>query len=602
VLCALNVFFRETENATTDVVNLTAEDFHQKITAEPIRIVVTFIDLNKNAQKDFKDYFRQGKLIISAIAEFDPLSQRAEVRQFGQRLGMEDFRSYFEAVSAGRLVEELRRIYGSLKERFKELPEIATKGGMTEALQKYESEHPDLGTSIPSEDQFYGVSRGANRLARYVQWVFIPAVKDVTAEQTENKASALGKLLARTVRVKLKFEDVIKNLQEKTEREYQGILAENQGALKELEKTLGEKLGLWAHPAASVKLEWQKDSKRSVQIEQPSAKTIAGEGTFEGNLARLGHGFQRSYLLALLQVLATAGSEGDVPRLILACEEPELYQHPPQARHLASVFEQLSTQDAQILVGTHNPAFVTGRGFESVRLVRFSPVTKGSQVKQLTYEDIGTRLGSASGEKPLRPEGTTAKLHQALQPGLNELFFTRNLILVEGAEDAAVITSWMVITERWVAFRQKGLHIVPVNGKSYLARPLALAQGLGIPVYTVFDADGNDSDHQAMHKKDNEVLLNLLGGDAKQPFPANTVWDKRYTLWPHNIGETIKAEIPSDKLKAYEEKANLKYGNAGGLKKNSLQIGEKLQLAFQDGIRPPSLERLCEAILSTVES
>jgi len=48
----------------------------------------------------------------------------------------------------------------------------------------------------------------------------------------------------------------------------------------------------------------------------------------------MGHGLQRSYLLALLQELA--GSEApNAPTLILGCEEPELYQHPPQARHLA---------------------------------------------------------------------------------------------------------------------------------------------------------------------------------------------------------------------------------------------------------------------------
>ena len=51
VLCALNVFFRESENSSTDVVNLSAEDFHQKITDEPIRITVTFVDLNAQAQR-----------------------------------------------------------------------------------------------------------------------------------------------------------------------------------------------------------------------------------------------------------------------------------------------------------------------------------------------------------------------------------------------------------------------------------------------------------------------------------------------------------------------------------------------------------------------
>src|SRR6266568_6271629 len=97
VLCALNIFFRETENSSTDVTNLSVEDFHQKETKDPVRITVTFIDLSDAAKEDFKDYYRQGKLIISALAVFDPATNRAEVKQYGLRLGMEELRPFFQA-------------------------------------------------------------------------------------------------------------------------------------------------------------------------------------------------------------------------------------------------------------------------------------------------------------------------------------------------------------------------------------------------------------------------------------------------------------------------------------------------------------------------
>ncbi len=61
ILCAFNVFFRETENASTDLSQLDREDFHRKNTAEPIEITVTFGSLSEEAQKDFSDYYRQGK-------------------------------------------------------------------------------------------------------------------------------------------------------------------------------------------------------------------------------------------------------------------------------------------------------------------------------------------------------------------------------------------------------------------------------------------------------------------------------------------------------------------------------------------------------------
>ena len=75
---------------------------------------------------------------------------------------------------------------------------------MTKALREYEAARSDECELIPSEDQFYGFSKGANRLAK-LQWVYVPAVKDATSEQVEARNSALGKLLARTVRSKTNF-------------------------------------------------------------------------------------------------------------------------------------------------------------------------------------------------------------------------------------------------------------------------------------------------------------------------------------------------------------------------------------------------------------
>lgn len=191
-----------------------------------------------------------------------------------------------------------------------------------------------------------------------------------------------------------------------------------------------------------------------------------------------------------------------------------------------------------------------------------------------------------------------AKMHQALQPGLNEMFFTRSLVLVEGLEDVAYITSWMVLTGRWDAYRKKGIHLVPVGGKSGLPQALAIAQGLGIPVFTIFDADGHDEKHKDVHKRDNERLLGLLDLDRSKPFPSETLWGQRHAIWPKTMSDAIEAEIPDDKLVAFENKANAQYGNAGGLQKNGLQIGAKMQYVFEAGIKPPTLERLCDTLLA----
>jgi predicted ATP-dependent endonuclease of OLD family len=140
------------------------------------------------------------------------------------------------------------------------------------------------------------------------------------------------------------------------------MLDDNEAALKGVSEALQTRLAEWAHPAATLRVAWRQDSLKAVKVDEPLAGIIAGESGYEGSLVRFGHGFQRSYLLALLQELA-AGDDKTAPTLILGCEEPELYQHPPQARHLAGVFEKLSQDNAQIIVTTHSPYFVSGRNF-----------------------------------------------------------------------------------------------------------------------------------------------------------------------------------------------------------------------------------------------
>jgi putative ATP-dependent endonuclease of OLD family len=77
---------------------------------------------------------------------------------------------------------------------------------MADALHAYEAAHPEQCTEIPSEDQFYGFSRGVSKLEKYLQWVYIPAVKDATAEQEQSRTSALSRLLQRRVYSQLKLD------------------------------------------------------------------------------------------------------------------------------------------------------------------------------------------------------------------------------------------------------------------------------------------------------------------------------------------------------------------------------------------------------------
>ncbi|TVR07031.1 MAG: ATP-dependent endonuclease [Salinarimonadaceae bacterium] len=517
---------------------------------------------------------------------------------------MELFKPFFQLLGESRPVADLRAEYTALREQIPTLPMINTKDGMRDALRAYEESNSEKCALIPSEDQFYGFSKGSNRLARYVQWIYVPAVKDATKENVEGKNTALGKILARTVRSKVKFDEEIKKLKDVTLEKYREILQSQQSALDEISVSLTSRLTQWAHPEARARLAWTEDPKKSVQVDDPIARLLAGDGNFEGELARFGHGLQRSYLLALLQELAGA-DDVNAPTLVLGCEEPELYQHPPQARHLAGVLHKLSEGNAQIIVSTHSPYFVSGRHFESLRMVRRDFTTKQSRISSVNFDTIADRIAAISDDKPIKPAAQQARLQQALQPHLNEMFFAPKIVFVEGLEDTAYITSWLILSGAWDEFRRHGAHLVPVNGKNYLIEPLVVAECLSIPAFAIFDADGNinNATTRPKHEKDNKVILALLGGESTHPFPAATVWADRFVQWPTNLGDVLRAEVGEHDWNQSFSEATKGLGNPeGSFAKNPVHIGDHIGKLQDKGKIPQSLEKLCNEVMRFASS
>jgi energy-coupling factor transporter ATP-binding protein EcfA2 len=600
VLCALNVFFRDTESAPTNLSSLDHEDFHNNDTSKPIEITVTFCDLEDAAKEDFSAYSRNDELVVTAKADFDPVLRRADVKQFGQRFGMQAFADFFRLEGDKAPAKQLQAAYESLKAAYPDLPSASSTDARKQALRAYESDRPELCVLIPSEDQFYGFSKGANRLAKFVQWVYVPAVKDATTENMESKGSALGKILARTVRSKVNFAEKIDQLKTEAVAQYAQLLDSQQAILNDLSSSLSKKLSQWAHPGARARLEWSEDPKGSIRVDEPVAKIIAGEGSWEGELARLGHGLQRSYLLALLQELVST-DDSAAPRLILACEEPELYQHPPQARHLASVLQGLSEQNAQVLVTTHSPQFVSGKSFDHVRLVNRNSSISRSSVKSTSASAISDALAQATQEEPVPVSAELARLNQALQVQLNEMFFTPFIVFVEGLEDIAFLTSWMVLTDRWDAFRAVGGHFIASNGKGYLIEPLIVAKKLSIPCFVIFDADGNKTkeSERIQHARDNSALLRILGGNPAAPFPDEPLVEEDYAVWPQNLGTQLKSDVDTTLWNRCYSDATKGLGDPeGSYAKNTLHIAHHLTSMKAAGAQIKTLDMLCDAIIA----
>ncbi|QEQ01388.1 DUF2813 domain-containing protein [Thermosynechococcus sp. CL-1] len=596
VLHALNVFFGESGIPGLNTRSLSEEDFHAKNTTDPIEITITFTDFSEEAKNELQHYVRHDQLVVSVEAQFDPVTNTAEVKQYGRRMVIKDFALFFEAEKAGKKVADLKDIYTRVREKYPDLPHPGTKDAMVQALREYEEKHPELCEELPSADEFYGVSKGKNLLEKYIQWVYVPAVKEAASEQKESKDTALGKLLSRTVRSKVNLNESFDPIRKEMQEKYRQLLADSQAQLTEISTALRNRLVQWAHQDATLRVQWYQDPEKAVRVDEPFAQAILGEAGFEGELTRFGHGLQRSFILALLQELSDR-DDAD-PRLILACEEPELYQHPPQARHLYNVLVKLSEQNSQILVTTHSPYFISGERFESVRMVR--KVNGASSITRTTHQEVANQIAAVKGQQPVEPSEQLAKIHQALQPELSEIFFASRIVFVEGLEDTAYLTTYLHLLNRWDEFRRLGCHIVPTGGKSRMLQPLAVARCLQIPTLAVLDSDGDKPDKNGsreQHRRDNSAILKLCGVSDPEPFPTSTFWGAAVVMWSSDIGQVVEQEIGKENWDEFRSEADAKYGSAGNLQKNALHIASRLQIAWDAGKKSDSLEKLCNKIM-----
>lgn len=598
LLNALNVFFGESTSATP-VDSLTAEDFHQKRTDQPVEITVTFHELSARAQETLKDYYRNGELVILAVARFDEGKGRAIVEQVGSRMAIPDLARFFEAWKAGESAVALSQMFDELKAVHPGIPAPAgrSKDARWDALRAYEGDPANAHLLAPlrSTDQFYGIA-GASKLKPFLQWVYVPAVKDAAEEQSESRDGALGKLLARTVHARVNFKGDLATIEQAAQQQYQTLMDANQGVLDEVATALSRRLSQWSHPEVKLKINWNSSP---ISVKPPTAKVLAGEQGFEGDLTRFGHGFQRSYLLALLQELATTPGD-DVPTLILGVEEPELYQHPPQARYLSQVLQQLAATDSQVISTTHSPYFIDGSNFEFVRLFRKDPQTRATIALGVTRQRFAERFAEADEAPPLQFSAVETQLNQALRGGINEMFFATKLVLVEGPEDAAYLMTWIALTGRLNAFRSQGVHIVPTEGKSNLARPLIIAQELGIPVFVIFDGDRESANHPSQ-VTDNRRLLRILGLAQAPLFPNDVNWGPSHVQWPDELSRIVDAELTASLGQAAFETvlnhARQHCGFAPAANKHTMFVQNKITAAHERQCACATLDRLCEAIL-----
>jgi hypothetical protein len=474
VLRALDWFFNGEKS-----VALSDEDLHSARGSRRISVEVEFDGLTSRDRETLGHY---------ASPETDSMIvwrtwEEGEDKITGKGLAF----PLFEAVRQEGSAMDKRRAYGKLRDEQPGLglPAAGSVAAVEEAMRAWELENRSQLTETEIEGTHFFGFAGQSKLAELIDFVFVSADLRAYEEADDSKFSALGRILDHAVD-RSEAANEIRSAEE-------GIAQEREEIHK---KVYGEVLdGISTALSREVSLLTFGRSVHVlplVQVPKP-VRTVfrvrVQDGAAETSVYRQGHGFQRALIIAALKYLAERRRpEAGTRTLCLAVEEPELFQHPAQARTFAEVLRGLVTSSeglAQVMYATHSPVFIDHRHYREVRRLSRDftdghPTTTVNQVSDLelceTLEPYGVRADSVRKQTGLRCVSTLA-----------EGFFADVAVLVEGDTDAAVILG---CAERQnLNLGAQGIHIVSAGSKSKLMLCHAILRALNVRCYTVFDGD-----------------------------------------------------------------------------------------------------------------
>jgi putative ATP-dependent endonuclease of the OLD family len=543
-----------------------ADDFFGRDQGQPIEIELTFHKLSNQEAAAFEDRVRDGKLVVTRIFDGSAAS--------GRYHGVVPQIADFVAVRAHSAATPKRAAYNELRNNplYLDLPNATNAAAVDQALLDWEANHPDQLVLLPDDGQFFGFQNNSRgKLQRHTSFVFIPAVREASADAADGKTSVIGKLLELLVRSRILQRTDVQAFKAQITEAYQALVSpENMPELDVLASALTVDLrGLYQD--AEVSLIWREISEMPVPL--PMADVLLKDDGFGGPVDRQGHGLQRAFIFTLLQHLArtavpeaddapnagdaggTRGVDADVaqaPTLILAIEEPELYQHPTKQRHFAEVLRGLSSGTlpgaqgrTQVIFGSHSPMFISMGKADEIRLARRSPCA-GSEFKQCRLQGLDLDIVAQTLERGWdKPAGTFSA--QTLMPRLHILgaelaegFFARGVILVEGRSDKAALTA--AARMLGVNFEAAGIAILSSEGKSNLDRPYVIFRELGIPTFMLWDCDQHLA--EAKRTPPTDLALSKLAKPDDQ-FDAAPTCDLIGDCYAH-FGKTLEHRIEDD--------------------------------------------------------
>lgn len=400
----------------------------------------------------------------------------------------------------------------------------ATKASYAKALSRFLSE-TDVEYDPPDVSATQALGLQSNVVAGLPKVYLLPAITDYSDEiDRRSSTSTFRRLMAALSERLLQFDPrfvelqaavaTIRALLNPPAAEVPSTRIESLAAV---ETKVGELLRRVMPSVQNVSL--------SVEVEEVKELFSAGvslsvnDGINTDVLAK-GHGLQRCVVFTLLQTLilnernqlvapATPAQEAD--SILLLVEEPELYIHPQLSKLFFDVLASFAKTD-QVIYTTHSPVFVDAYESERIAIV--------------TKPDVGAGTTLRSCDRTAFDGLDDKRIFQGftrMNSAMNEVFFAKRVMLVEGPEDVIAVVATLKTLGR-ILQRPEELEwtVVACGGKEAIPFFQRVLNAFSIPYRVIHDPDispGMNPDAEANHRRTNDSIEALRRGAEVFRYP-----------------------------------------------------------------------------------
>jgi len=321
------------------------------------------------------------------------------------------------------------------------------------------------------------------------QVVFIPAVRDAIEETKTTSKTAFGILINKLILPAIKETTEYQNIVTAVEDLSKKISNEGEDSLTVVDNLMKD---------ISGRLNSIMSARALISLNLPDSSKFVGANTIlkiddgtETSIIHQGHGMQRSFLFALIETLAnleaksTHQEEDKVRSSILLFEEPELFLHPHLMRRLKSALKGISYSASwQVCITTHSPFLIDVIDNPPSLVILQKPDPN-------LYPECCQLMIDPFIEDGLVDEKTALRASLDFNPTVNEVFFAKRVLLVEGDTELAVFNHELKPHLKFEITDEEFDHtsIVSCGGKWTIPAIARLLCKFDIPFRILHDAD-----------------------------------------------------------------------------------------------------------------